>query len=396
MTRVLYVYYGTAGIAGNYIHGIGQNMENVADAECHMAVNYYYRYRDPNCKVVRVFFPFTEMTDQNRYLRSRVVRTFRLPLRYAELGLAYLYLLWYIMLRRIEIVNLSLIDDWLATYLFSQAVRMLGKRLYITAHDSVPYTISTPPLARRRKILHSAHKVIVHYQHVREHVVEYFGLPYSKIYVHPFPWSEVTPILDHEKLEGSLASMSELVARHRRVFLFIGVLRPQKGLATLLDAWVKAGFEPEDGCVLLVAGRPVRGQEQVIPPAPTVRLISRYLSDEEFCALLMLADAVVVPYAVRYYAHSAVALMSYLASTCLIASDIPLFEQMVDDEDGYKFKVGDVEELARILAYVAQEDTECLRRKGMIGRERVLAELAGLASSLSELYSEPEKPTSQL
>lgn len=390
--EVLYVYYGTAGLTGAYVHGIAQSvqkLQQVTDIECHWAVNWYYRFTESQSKVVRLFFPLTEMDGENRFLRFPMVRWLRLPIRYIELVMAYLYLLFYVAVRHIDVVNVSLIADRIPTVLFALGVKALGRELFITAHDSVPLD-TRMSMRRRGYVFHLANRVIAHYEHVRQDLMEHFGLPSSKIFLHPYPWSEITSILDETQYLKYYQAAREIVRGFDRVFLFIGVLRPEKGLASLASAWGRARLGLGERCLLLVAGRPVPGPldaRETFRGLSNVKLIDRYLDVEEFWAILNVADVVVFPYAARYYAHSAVVLLAFLASKCVVASDIPLFEHLVDSDNGFRFKADDVDDLARVLVQVEEEDAETLQRKGEIGKRRVIAGWAGLESALAELYS---------
>jgi glycosyltransferase involved in cell wall biosynthesis len=385
MDKILYVYYGTAGLAGAYIHGIAQSMGKVEWAGCHLAVNYYYRFVETSCEVLRLFFPLSESTSENHYVDNPLLKRLRLPIRYIELVLAYSYLLFYILVNRIDVVNLSLVDNRFATVLFAVGVKVLGKKLFVTAHDSIPYG-DYGSLARRSRVYDLADRVVVHYEHVKEHLLERFDVPPSKVFLHPYPWSDVEPIIKEDEYERFTQYVEGLTEGFDRVFLFIGVLRPQKGLDTLIKVWRKAGFRVDDGHLLLVAGKPSSGMTiDNLECAPTVKLIKRYLESEEFWALLKVADVVVLPYSFKYYAHSSVALMSYLASRCLIASDIPLFEQLIDEDSGYKFT--DEDDLVQILLEVAEENPEHLRKMGENGRQRFMTEQDELPSALARLYS---------
>jgi glycosyltransferase involved in cell wall biosynthesis len=80
----------------------------------------------------------------------------------------------------------------------------------------------------------------------------------------------------------------ELSDDGRPVVLMFGLLRPYKGLGTLLKAW--AGL---DGAQLWIVGRPM----MQIPPLPGgASLVGRYVSDGEVSALMQRADVLVLPY----------------------------------------------------------------------------------------------------
>ncbi|HEY3773080.1 MAG TPA: glycosyltransferase family 4 protein [Solirubrobacteraceae bacterium] len=83
----------------------------------------------------------------------------------------------------------------------------------------------------------------------------------------------------------------ELADDGRPVVLMFGLLRPYKGLGTLLEAWPGIGSRP--AAQLWIVGRPM----MQIPPLPAgASLVGRYVSDGEANALLRRADVLVLPY----------------------------------------------------------------------------------------------------
>jgi glycosyltransferase involved in cell wall biosynthesis len=112
-------------------------------------------------------------------------------------------------------------------------------------------------------------------------------------------------------------------ASERPSALFLGLIRSYKGLDVLLRAWGEA-LLPE-GATLTIAGESYLGRgrlERAIaatPNAGRIRLIDRYVSDEERWRLLLAAHALVLPY--RTASQSGVLPLALAAGVRVIASD---------------------------------------------------------------------------
>ena len=76
------------------------------------------------------------------------------------------------------------------------------------------------------------------------------------------------------------------------VVLFFGLLRPYKGVDTLLDAW-----RGMTGAELWIVGRPRMDIASLRAAAPaSVRFVPRFVADAELPAIFRRADVVVLPY----------------------------------------------------------------------------------------------------
>jgi glycosyltransferase involved in cell wall biosynthesis len=393
MLKVLYVYHGTGGLSGAYIHGITQAIQKAqGNIECYIAVNFYYKFIESHAELICPFFPLTEMDEDNRFFsfwRIPMSRFLRLPLRYFELICGYIFVLFYIFYRHIDVVNLSVIDDEIPTWLFVKSVKILGRKLFVTAHDTLPYG-SRASIGRRRDIFNMADRIVVHYEHVKLDLLEYFDVLPDKVLLHTYPGCDVTSIIDQNRYSKYIQDMRNDLEQYERIFLFVGVMRPQKGVHLLAEAWQKvSASQLNNSCFLLVAGRSVKSLNvrSLFENMSNVRLIDRYLDNEEFWAFLNFADVVIFPYSADFYAHSAAVLMSFLASKCVIASDIPLFERLINEKIGYLFKSNDIEALTRLIVRVYREEKQTLQNKGEAGRKMLLNEWERvLPSEIARIY----------
>jgi len=133
------------------------------------------------------------------------------------------------------------------------------------------------------------------------------------------------------------ASAREKLQLDGDVALFFGYVRHYKGLDTLLEAW-RLVRERRPAATLVVAGefyeKPERYQ-QLAAAAGTgaVRMLDRYIPDDEVEALFRAADVTVLPY--RSGTQSGVTHVAYALGTPVIATNVGgITETVRDGETG--------------------------------------------------------------
>jgi len=159
----------------------------------------------------------------------------------------------------------------------------------LTAHDLLPRE-SRPGQARAQRRLYDAvDAVVVHSAYGRSLLVDRLGVDPSKVRViHHGAFMHLT------QMEHETPLPDELAAVRGPVVLFFGLLRPYKGVETLLEAWRGASPQAE----LWIVGRPRMDIGPVRAQAgANVRFVSRFVSDAELPAFFRRADVVVLPYA---------------------------------------------------------------------------------------------------
>src|SRR5699024_1867494 len=116
--------------------------------------------------------------------------------------------------------------------------------------------------------------LIVHTQNAINILKELYKVNANKILYHPFPIIDLSLLRKHESKEHK---------KEQPNFLFIGVIRQEKGVQNLIDAWERlgpsfpaqlhiAGFKPDD----------VQIDTNKINNFPNVKLTIRSLSDMEY------------------------------------------------------------------------------------------------------------------
>lgn len=337
---VWYVYYGTRGYAGNYIHAVMSGLREIG-VSCRAFVSAHYRF--VTAGVVKTFFPITDGTERrNAFIRA---------IRGLELVFGYTAIMLAAVIARPRI-NVSLIDDTLVTYLFFRGCRLFGLDVDVTCHDVWTHDGALP--FRRRKIFRMASRLVVHSSNAAEQLRALDPSYADKIIRMPFPFCFDALSLDAQRLAEAKRMIEETAGVD--YCLFLGVVRRSKGIEDLLDAWVKT--EAATGRKLVIAGKWSRLDWGIRDRARETRncvLVDGYVTDEEFSALLDGAAFVVLPY--REYTHSSVYFACAERGTLALVSDVRLFNEL-NATYALKFERGNAEALARAIGQAFALDPE--------------------------------------
>ena len=156
----------------------------------------------------------------------------------------------------------------------------------LTVHNPFP-RFRRPGQARAQAgVYDRVGALVVHSAHGRDNLVARRGVDPAK--VHVIPIGATPPGADRTHSARALPPELAAVDDGRPVVLLFGLLRPYKGVDTLLEAW--RGVKDAQ---LWIVGRPM----MELPPMPVgVRLVPRYVSGDEADALYRRADVITLPY----------------------------------------------------------------------------------------------------
>jgi glycosyltransferase involved in cell wall biosynthesis len=222
---------------------------------------------------------------------------------------------------------------------------MPDRPLVLTAHDLLPREPRPGQLAAQRRLLRRVDAVVVHSQYGRGQLTEHLGLADDKVHV-----------IHHGAFSPGLAGAlpPELADDGRPVVLLFGLLRPYKGVETLLRAW--AGIADAQ---LWVVGRPMMD----LPPMPVgASLVARFVSAEEADALLRRADLVVLPYTrTERFDQSGVLATALGSGRGSVLSDIGGFSEVAATGAARLVAPGDADALHDALAALVADPAERAR-----------------------------------
>lgn len=277
-------------------------------------------------------FPWAPSKSGSKGTRSKVLpyvgylwRTLRLVRRSARRGPTVVHV-QFLRRPRIEALYLSLL-------------RRTGARLVVTAHNVVPHEARWLDRVVAALTLRTAHRIIVHSDHIANVLATSRPRCVGKIAVVPHGH------FDHYR-SATDPSRAEARSRfglmpHDMVLLFFGFIREYKGLDRLITAFSRvAPDKPE--LKLLIAGRPAtselarRYKDQIGASGVSDRILfhDRFVPRDEVATYFAAADLTVLPYSSIY--HSGVVHLASTFASPVLAHDVGDLAEMIEHEQtGY-------------------------------------------------------------
>jgi glycosyltransferase involved in cell wall biosynthesis len=219
----------------------------------------------------------------------------------------------------------------------------------MTAHYVLPPHPSRRQLAGARRAFGAMDAVVAHSEHGARRLREIVGLPGERVHVvHHGAFGYLTRLPDEKPLPP------ELEGAEGPVILFFGLLRPYKGIDTLLRA-----FRQLKGAELWIAGNPrmdVDPLRDLAADAPgRVRFLTRFVEDAEIPALMRRADVVVLPY--RDAEHSGVLYAALAFGKPLVLSAVGGFPEVAEQGAARLVPPEDPAALATALAELMGDES---------------------------------------
>ena len=267
---------------------------------------------------------------------------------------------WLEAYRLIRSSDLVIIQWWTCSvahmYLLLQILNQGRIPVLIEFHEVVdPLENSIAPIriysrVMGRLIRRYATRFAVHSDHDRSLVAVRYHIPAERISVIPHGLYDQYPVLSQERMKARLG------VEGTYVYLFFGLLRPYKGVVHLIHAFEQLPAEIRDRSMLLIVGETWEDQVSAAeaaasPISDRIRLVSRYVSDEEVPVFFSAADTLLLPY--TRASQSGVAHIGISYGLPIIASRVGGLGESLAGYDGTLFvPPGDEQALTRTMEAV--------------------------------------------
>lgn len=170
----------------------------------------------------------------------------------------------------------------------------------ITAHYILPLRPTAADRRRARRVFGSMDAVIAHSQAGARRLTAEVGLPEERIRVIPHGTFDYLTRQPEELMLPPELKPEREDGRRGPVILFFGLLRPYKGIDTLIEACGGLDVDTELPPELWIVGNPRMDltdlREQAERIGIRVRWVTRFIEDEEIPELMRQADLLVLPY----------------------------------------------------------------------------------------------------
>lgn len=235
-------------------------------------------------------------------------------------------------------------------------MRALGVKIFWTVHNLQSHERQFSLLDRMCSSLTGrlSHRVFVHCQWAKWRLRSAFPwLPSDRVIVNHHP----SYIGVYQNSASRPASRLELgVTGEQTAFLFLGAIRPYKGVVELIDAFVRCDLREQ--ATLLIAGRPHTTRlANVIRERARgkagVRLYLDFVPDDQVQVFMNSADVVVLPYRDIFTSGAALLAMSF--GKAIVAPRIGCMTELLNPDGAYLYDRDDARGLENSIARATVE-----------------------------------------
>ncbi|MBT2724008.1 glycosyltransferase family 4 protein [Bacillus sp. ISL-46] len=230
-------------------------------------------------------------------------------------------------------------------------IKIKGANLVWTVHNLYPHNFKFKKLEYliRKLTLKNCNLITVASNSIKNLVINEFGIEDSKI-----------KIIEHGHYKGAYTK-SNINFRKRYnisndsfVFLFVGAIKPYKGIEDLLHAFSK--LESYDKVHLIIAGKQYIGMDRVldkIKKNSRITLDLRFIPDNELVDLIETSNVVVLPY--KNITTSGTAILACSLNKPIVCPETPFMLEYFNNEIAFMYNNQDEQGLLIGLVKAIEE-----------------------------------------
>lgn len=248
-------------------------------------------------------------------------------------------------------------------------LRLIGRRIVWTVHNIENHEKRNRIRDRLLSLLigHLANNVLVHGESARLLVAKKFGIPHRKISV--IPHGNYIGFYPDEIGRGE-ARRRLGVGDTQRILLFLGHIRPYKGVEELIEVFKSLATSD---ATLIIAGRPLNPEVEqrvrvLLHSDPRIQFHAGFVDDERIQVFMNASDAVVFPY--KDVLTSGAVLLAMSFGKACIAPKLGCITDVLDEQGSFLYDAADSKGLILALE-AALKAGDRLSKMGHYNRKRV-------------------------
>lgn len=242
-------------------------------------------------------------------------------------------------------------------------IRWRGVHILWTVHNLTPHRCWHLDIAHKtvQHVINQCHAITCHHHVTRQQILDTYQVHVPVTVIpHGHLAEPFGPLLSRQYARIELG-----LAQDTPVFVFLGMIRPYKGIDTAI-----AAMHTLPQAHIIIAGVPTDKQylsqiHRQTASMSNVTIKPYFLPDSEAALYLAACDALLLPY--RAITTSGMLVNAQASGVVCVVPDLPpLTEQVHDGVTGFVYKSGSVDDLARTLMRLLvhpQRDTIGIRAK---------------------------------
>lgn len=232
-----------------------------------------------------------------------------------------------------------------------------------------------------------ADAIIIHCERARIEVVKVLNIENTSK-LHVIPHGNYINFYEN-KISNKKAKIQLMQPQYVFNFLFLGEIRPYKGIKQLISAFQKIDKTESLSIRLTIAGRPkssrfVKEIKELIKGNENIFLVSNYIPDNEIQVYLNASDIMVFPYRDVFTSGSILLAMSF--GKPIIAPRIGCIQDVLDDSGSYLYDPDNSNALYKIMKKAVSEKSHLTHMGCYNFNLAKKFQWANIAESTKDLY----------